>query len=98
MKKSIMLGMVLLSTCFTSIVYSFSCIELSSLAETVMSARQRNVDITNLITEFNTDSAVDKLVRILIEDAYSKPLYSTDGYKANEVRSFKNDVYLSCAG
>jgi len=94
--KKILLAL-LLSACVISDAHSVSCIEVSELAETVMSARQRNVDITKFMANFDSDSTLDEMIRTLAKKAYALPLYSTDEYRINTIRTFKNDVYLSCA-
>lgn len=69
-----------------------SCETISILAETIMSARQQGVAMSDIIN-LGKD---DKLLKILTIEAYEKPRYSTQKNQDQTTQDFKNDVYLEC--
>lgn len=73
------------------------CGLVSRYAESVMMARQSNVDVSELI-KVATDAAgnVEPWKEKLITWAYESPRYGSAEFQGNATRDFKNDAYVMC--
>lgn len=67
------------------------CKSISKLAESIMSARQNGVPMSEAM-----DISSDTLVRALVEDAYKKPALSTPEFKQKLIRDFADSAYSIC--
>ena len=72
------------------------CAAISSLAEGVMTARQNNVDIVQVIEIVSSNPITAELGIVLAKEAYAKPRFNTERIQKETIREFKNDVYLQC--
>lgn len=72
------------------------CAEISSLANTVMTARQANMPMSQLMEIARKSGDDDGLYVILVEEAYESPAYQTKQAQTSEIRDFENKWYLDC--
>lgn len=70
---------------------AFDCEKLSEYARDVMTKRQKEVSIVEVIK--TADSEVKK--RIVIE-AYQKPAFVGEKWKSRSIKEFANDVATGC--
>lgn len=68
------------------------CKELSTLAERYMTLRQSGASMADV---YGTASG-NKLVELMITQAYEVPQFGTEKYKLEQVSKFKNEWFLSC--
>lgn len=68
------------------------CEQIASLAETVMKARQAELDVVGMMKQ----AKGSKLFTILVKSAYKEPGYSTEEFKKNAISEFKAHWYLVC--
>ena len=68
------------------------CEAYQGLAKAIMSNRQANVSLSEMMKVANGS----KRQQTLVEMAYEQPAYSSDKNKKREVLSFGNKVYLVC--
>jgi hypothetical protein len=68
------------------------CNEVSSLAKSIMSARQHGVSMSKAMEL----SGNNKLAESFVIDAYSKSGFSTEEYQDKTIREFADEAYLSC--
>lgn len=67
------------------------CKSISKLAESIMSARQNGVPMSDAM-----EISSDTLVRALVEDAYKKPALNTPEYQQKYIRDFADSAYSIC--
>lgn len=75
------------------------CTDVSSLAKTVMSARQSGVSVTKamkIMMKGNEKSAMGELIEEMIINAYSKPKYFGEKMQRTESIEFANLYYVTC--
>lgn len=72
-----------------------SCEMYSSLAETVMEARQAGLPMSDMM-DLVMDGSLRKLTEEFIIEAYKTPRYSSERMKREAVIDFKDDVYHEC--
>jgi hypothetical protein len=68
------------------------CNQVSSLAKSIMSARQHGVSMSKAMEL----SSNNKLAESFVIDAYSKSSFSTEEYQGKTIREFADEAYLSC--
>lgn len=73
-----------------------TCAVVKELAQSVMSARQVGVDVSDMMAITTDNPKMNKLQQGLVIDAFSFPAYSTDEYREKEVREFGARHYLNC--
>lgn len=71
------------------------CGIVNELAGSIMSARQRGVDMAQAMKAAGENAEVDFIRQIIIA-AYEKPRYSVAENQQAAVNDFKNSVYLIC--
>jgi Flp pilus assembly protein TadD len=72
---------------------------IGPLAASVMTARQKGIDISRLFSSFeneNYDPSIKQLLKSIVMDAYSTPKYSSPAYQQNAITEFQNRVTLEC--
>lgn len=95
--KKLLLIPLLMTLPFTAQAQEIDgCVALSTLAESIMSARQSNIDMVQVMEIANSDPNISKVVVLLTKEAYSMPRFSTERIQQETIREFKNDVYLQC--
>lgn len=67
------------------------CKSLSGLAESVMAHRQDGTSVVTLM-----ELADLPVTRLLIEEAYKKPRYSSEQYQRRAVSDFRDEYYIIC--
>lgn len=73
------------------------CELLGSLSKAIMSARQRNMPMQDLMRDFFGDnSQFDNVARGIVIDAYETPLFNTEQNKKVAITEFQNKWYLEC--
>lgn len=70
------------------------CEVWSDLAKSIMSNRQHNADLAEMVKIANGNEFVLNIVKM----AYSRPAYSVKKNQDNAVKRFANDVYMICLG
>lgn len=68
------------------------CKAVHTLSGTIMSGRQRGVDIIDMVDIADGDTVVLRLIR----SAYEVPRYSSQDYIDKAVGEFKAKAYISC--
>jgi hypothetical protein len=71
------------------------CKQVETLAESVMTARQKGVPLSKII-EIAEESEIGDTIRAMAMEAYSGPAYSTREYQDRKIRQFTDDWYLAC--
>lgn len=71
------------------------CQQMSSLAETMMRARQEGVLMSTLI-EKSGEGEVGEYARAVITEAYRRNRYRTEEAQQRAITDFANEVYLAC--
>ena len=71
------------------------CGMVNELAGSIMSARQRGVDMAQAMSLASESGAAD-IIKPIIIAAYEKPRYSVAENQQLAVTDFKNSVYLVC--
>lgn len=71
------------------------CGMVNELAGSIMSARQRGVDMAQAMKAAGENAEADFIRKIIIA-AYEKPRYSVAENQQAAVTDFKNSVYLIC--
>lgn len=69
-----------------------SCTVIGQSATSIMKARQRGVNMAQLLGDIKGSSILTKL----IEMAYDQPRYSTEENTQREIEDFTNDVINGC--
>ena len=72
------------------------CSAMSFMAESIMTARQENVDASVLVKLAYDDPDITELVLALIQDAYDTPRFATESVKQSTIRDFKNEIFMIC--
>lgn len=94
MKKLIIPLMLLASSSASAIDL---CVQMSELSETIMGARQKGVDIIQMLTVVDKMESVDPaFFKGLIVTAYETPLYHSVGGKNSAIQEFKTTVFIEC--
>lgn len=91
MLKPLILSLALLATPLTAETEDV-CANMGDAAEAIMSLRQNGYPISDLMDKFGDSN----LFRAIILSAYEKPRFSTDEYKQESVRDFRNEVETLC--
>ena len=91
MKYLLITAVILLST-VTAQANKELCTEVSGAASLIMELRQSNAPLSSVL-EIAGDVAI--LERLVLE-AYKKPRYSSQVYKANAIADFGNLAMLTC--
>ena len=96
--KTLILATALTALSFTAIAEDKPsdkltlCKELSTLAERYMTLRQSGTSMADIYSTANGN----KIVELMITQAYEVPQFSTKKYKLEQVSKFKNEWFLSC--
>ena len=96
--KTLILATALTALSFTAIAEDKPsdkltiCKELSTLAERYMTLRQSGTSMADI---YSTASG-NKILELMITQAYEVPQFSTKKYKLEQVSKFKNEWFLSC--
>lgn len=74
------------------------CVLLGSIAQNIMTARQDERPMSDVMAVMNkdTDPAVHPYIRALILDAYRSSAYRTPENQKNAINSFRNSAELAC--
>lgn len=81
------------------------CTDIKTLAETVMSARQNNADISQMLTaagnsytgeNTQADENAHAILIALIKDAWQVPAWSGDVYQQRAIKQFGNEAFIAC--
>jgi len=92
--KKLLLATLLTASCTAQAATHEQCKEISSLAGTIMQAKQRGVSLADLMS-VKDEKGIIKPVAL---SAYKEPSYSGAKYKRKQVVEFKNKWYLICIG
>lgn len=92
MKKLILLAAALPALAMADPV----CDEMSEYAEVVMQAHQASVPMKDVLKIVEGESAVSKVQKSIVIDAYSQPRYHTTAVKEQAVADFRDAVHLFC--
>jgi len=75
------------------------CSNMEELATTIMTARQENRSMSQMMVLVEqADPSVKEVVRATIQDAYNQPAYSSDRGKERAISEFGNAVASMCYG
>lgn len=96
--KKIILAALLVTTASTSQAATDheTCVGVSELAETVMSARLSGVRITDAMEVAQGAGAMKSLMTEIVSNAYKTYGYKTDEYQASTIKDFGATYYLDC--
>jgi hypothetical protein len=75
------------------------CPMVGSLATTVMTKRQANVPMSDLmqaLDKMDQSTPTTRVIKTMTIQAYSVPLFSTDEAKQSEISDFANGVMVAC--
>lgn len=75
------------------------CLWTSTIAESIMKARQKEQPMADVMSVFNKGDAseeVRKFMKQLVIAAYEQPAMSVPENQAKAVARFQNEVYLEC--
>lgn len=96
--KNLILALTITAASFTANAEAKSksineyCAEFSSMAERVMRGRQDGA----LMSKQYRDAKGNERMVLLVEWAYSTPIFNTEPYKRKAVTDFSNQVFLAC--
>lgn len=76
-----------------------NCVEFGDLAENIMTARQNNLPMSQLMA-IADDAGPEgaELMRAVVIYAYQQPIFSTDRFKREAIATFRNEAELACYG
>lgn len=76
------------------------CSTVAYLAGAIMTSRQNEIELDELLKTVNgmggKDGRVKDVANLMAEDAYSQQLYLTPAAKQREISEFKNKWQLTC--
>lgn len=74
------------------------CTEVSSLAITIMTARQSGVPLDTMLqaADQNAPPLIEKLANAMILDAYKTPQYSSQSLQGTAIIDFATQVTVAC--
>lgn len=95
MKKLILITFILLAFNVSAKGKSMqeTCAELHQYSIVVMDARQSNISLVKMM-ELVGDN---EILKIIVIEAYKKPLYNYKPHKDTAIAEFANDIYIECA-
>lgn len=102
MKKLITIGFIILISFTLSWAETDEKIEkcksVAGVAELIMQGRQAGIEMEALITIVQTgeDANANKVIKLMIIEAYDSPRYSTPEYIRRAMIDFKNKWFLFC--
>lgn len=95
----ILLSLALTGTARGSSIADELCPNIAELASNVMSARHRGVTMDRLyaatIENMNDQAAID-MTRLIIQDAFSTPRYSTERAREQSITEFRSKWFRLC--
>lgn len=100
--KKLLLTIVLIATSFTTQSADTSdkyCRDVNQLAENVMFLRQKGVSVVRqmeIIESAKPSKDFKRLMEIMVEEAYTKPKFASEEYKAEAITEFANNWYIQC--
>lgn len=98
MKKLVLAVSVLFSaSVIASDTDKVTCEQMANVASVLMDARQKGVDIVEIVDIAKKTGVVDGMMPI-IKAAYEVPEYSTPEIQRKAVRQFRERAYLTCLG
>jgi hypothetical protein len=96
MIKKLMVGaailLMLVATAQAEDTDRASCEDFENLAKKIMTGRLAGVAMSDMMRV----SKKDKLMDMLIMEAYESPMYTTESYKTRAISEFSNKTYMRC--
>lgn len=92
--KKIIFALALSGSFFTSAVHAedANCPQLSQLAGMFMKGRQEGVTMARAMEIAGNN----KVMQLMVEQAYSQSRYSTEEFKQRKIQEFSNEWFMTC--
>ena len=94
MLKPIILALTLLATPLAAETEEHPCETLGGLAALIMEARQLGAPLSEMMRI----AADNELLKALTITAYQSPRFSTDSYRQEAIKDFRNEIEVMCYG
>ena len=97
MKKLLLVSLLMILPFTAKAESNFEiCQGMAAMAEGIMTARQYNVDASELYALAQKEPSLTELAIAMIKDAFDTPRYTTTQHQENAIRDFKNDIFMTC--